>query len=120
MTGTEIQAVKGQLGRVEQLLRKYGQVYHANLAMLAAAAVERDLDAGVSQLDSDEWWGDADSVAAIDLAIAGGFSPEARRDAAILRRELAEAYQLMVDHGVHNEKGEIMAAQFRKWLASHI
>jgi len=112
--------VKERLGRVEQLLRKYDQVYQANLAMLAASAAEKGPAAGLAQLDSDEWWGNADSVAAIDLAIAGGFSPEARRDAATLRRDLADLYQLMVDHGVHNEKGEIMAAQFRKWLASHM
>jgi len=112
--------MKERLERIERLLRKYGQVYHANLAMLAVKEEAREPGSGLSQLSSDEWWGDAESVAAIDLAIAGGFSPEARRDAAALRTDLVELYQLMADHGLHNEKGEIMAAQFRKWLASQI
>jgi len=117
---TESRPVKRQLERVEQLLRQYDRVYHANLAMLARQAAERDPRNALAQLDSDEWWGDAESVAAIDLAIGGGFSPQARRDAMALRQDLAELYQIMVDQGVHNEKGEIMVAQFRKWLASHM
>ena len=112
--------MKQHLIEIEALLRKYEHVYHANLAMTLRDAEEREPGAGLRQLDSDEWWGDSDSVAAIDLAITGGFTPEARRDAAPFRRLLTELYQVMVDHDLHNEKGEIMAAQFRKWLVSQV
>jgi hypothetical protein len=112
--------MKQHLTEIEALLRKYEHVYQANLAMTARDAEEREAGAGLRQLDSDEWWGDSDSVAAVDLAITGGFTPEARRDAATFRKLLTELYQVMVDHDLHNEKGEIMAAQFKKWLVSQV
>jgi hypothetical protein len=72
------------------------------------------------QLTSEEWWGDTDSVAAVDLAIEGGFSPQARRDAASLREALVDLAQGMADRGVRDPTAGIVAAQLRKWLASGI
>jgi hypothetical protein len=112
--------MKAHLTEIEVLLRQYEHVYHANLASTAKDAEEREIGAGLRQLNSDEWWGDSDSVAAVDLAISGGFTPEARRDAARFRKRLTELYQFMVDHDLHHEKGEIVVAQFKKWLASHV
>ena len=82
--------MKQHLTEIEELLRKYEHVYQANLAMTARDAEEREVGTGLRQLDSDEWWGDSDSVAAIDLAITGDFTPEARRDAATFRKLLTE------------------------------
>lgn len=112
--------MKELFDELETLLRKYQHVYQANLAMTAGEAEQRAPGSGIQQMDSEEWWGNSKSVAAIDLAIDGGFTPESRRDAAALRKALVELYQLMADQGLSNDQGEIMAAQFKKWLASQV
>lgn len=108
------------LNRIEQLLRDHGHTYHANLAGIAAALYATDPHAACRAINSDEWWQGADSLAAIDLALSGGFTARARRDAHALRLALIEVFTTLLAHGEHNEAGEIVVSQFRKWLESHV
>lgn len=105
---------------VEQLLRRYGHVYEANLAGIGHAAFAEDPRAACRLLNRDEWWNGHRSVAAIDLALDGGFTAEARRDAQKLREALIEVFTTMLAYGEHHEAGEIVVSQFRKWQESHI
>lgn len=104
----------------EKFLRDAGYVYAANQAAIAAEAFLHDPQKAFRMLNTAEWWGDKESVAAIDLAIDGGFSPQARRDAATLREALIEIFSTMLAYDEHNETGEIIVSQFRKWRESHV
>jgi hypothetical protein len=108
------------LDQVERLLRDYGHNYEANLAAIARAAFERAPRAACRAINADEWWNGSRSLAAIDLAIEGGFTAQARRDAHDLRRALAEIFATMRASGEGNEAGEIVVSQFNKWIESHI
>ncbi len=108
------------LRQLEELLRRYGHVYEANQAAIARRTFERDPAAACRMMNSGEWWNDTQSIAAIDLAIDGGFTPEARTDAQTLRNALIEVYSIMTTFGEHNDAGEIIVSQFNKWAESHI
>ena len=108
------------LTRIEELLRKYGHIYEANLAAAARVAFERDPKSACHQINNGEWWNDSQSVAAIDLAINGGFTPQARQDARALREALIEMFTTMLAYDEHNETGELVVSQLRKWVESHV
>lgn len=105
---------------IERLLRAYGHTYEANLAELAAATFARDPHAACRQLNSAEWWDARDAVCAIDLAVDGGFTPEARRDGRRLRHALIEVFTTMRAYGERNDGGELIVSQLQKWLESHL
>jgi hypothetical protein len=109
-----------QLRTVEELLRKYGHTYQANLAMIAAEQFTRSPEQACRSLNDDEWWGGRGSVAATDLAVDGGFSTRAREDGKRLRAALIDIYATMKACGEHHEQAEIVTAQFTKWLTSHV
>lgn len=108
------------LDETEQLLRRYGHVYEANLAAIARADFAQDPPTACRSLNRDEWWNGHRSVAAIDLAVDGGFTAESRRDAQRLCEALVEIFTTMLAYGEHNAAGEIVVSQFRKWQESHI
>ena len=108
------------LERTEELLRNYGHAYEANLAVIARALFERDPKAACHAINTEEWWDKATSVAAIDLAVDGGFTAQARRDAQALRQALTEIFGTMLAFGEHNTTAEIIVSQFEKWRESHI
>jgi hypothetical protein len=108
------------LDTVEQLLRKYGHTYQANLAMVAQEQFSRSPEQACRSLNDDEWWGGRESVAAADLAVEGGFSAEAREDGKRLRLALIQVYATMLVYGQRHEQAEIVIAQFKKWLTSHV
>lgn len=108
------------LDQLERLMRQYGHTYEANLAAIARARFMQDPRDACRAINSDEWWHDSRSVAAIDLAVDGGFTPAARRDAQALRQALIEIFTTMRAYGEHNDAGEIMVSQFRKWAESRI
>jgi len=110
----------GVLDQAEQLLRRYGHVYEANLAAIAHRTFAKDPLAACRAINSEEWWDSRDSVAAIDLAVDGGFTADARRDAQSLRRALIEIFMTMRAYGEHNATGEIIVSQFEKWFDSHV
>jgi hypothetical protein len=112
--------MQAALQTVESLLRKYGHVYGANLAEIARRHYARDPLEACRELNNDEWWGDRDAIAAFDLALDGGFSPEARADGDRLRAALEEIYATMKGYGEQNAQGEIMVSQFNKWRTSRI
>ena len=108
------------LERTEELLRNYGHVYEANLAAIAHALFESDPKAACHAINTEEWWDDTSSVAAIDLAVDGGFTAQARRDAQALRQALTEVFATMLAYGENNAAAEIIVSQFEKWRESHI
>jgi hypothetical protein len=112
--------VEGALHTIETLLRDYGRVYEANLAGIAYAGWCSDPHAACRAINCAEWWESADSVAAIDLAVEGGFTPGARRDAQRFRAALTEVLATMLAYGQHNRTGEIVVSQFQKWDESRI
>jgi len=109
-----------RLLEIELLLRSYGHSYEANLAAIAARRFEQDPLGTCQALNSEEWWNSNRSLAAIDLAINGGFSARSRRDSQVLRRALIAVFTTMLAYGEHNDSAEIMVSQFRKWLASRV
>jgi hypothetical protein len=108
------------LSTIEELLRKYGHIYQANLAMIAREQFSRCAEDACRRLNDDEWWGGRGSVAAMDLAVDGGFSTESREDGKRLRNALIEVYAAMKACGQVHEQAEIVTAQFNKWLTSHV
>jgi hypothetical protein len=112
--------MESALSEIEDLLRRYGHIYQANLAMLAREQLARSPEDACRAVNDDAWWGGSDSIAALDLALSGGFSPEARRDGQRLRSALIEVYKTMKGYGQHNTRAELYTAQFQKWLTSHM
>jgi len=108
------------LRTVEQLLRKYRHTYQANLAMIAREHLAQNPRQVCQELNDDEWWGGNDSIAAMDLAVDGGFSAEARADGQRLRTALIELYRTMKTYGEYHEQAELATSQFTKWLSSRI
>jgi hypothetical protein len=108
------------LVRTERLLRDYGHVYQANLAAIALGLFRRDPAAACRAISSGDWWDGSESVAAIDLAVDGGFTAQAREDALALRQALVEIFKTMSAYGEQNTAAEIVVAQFEKWRESHI
>ena len=108
------------LDRTERLLRSYGHVYQANLAAIARAQFTRDPKSACRAINNEEWWDSAASVAAIDLAIDGGFTAQARCDAQALRQALVVIFGTMRAYGEYNSAGEIVVSQFEKWRESHV
>ncbi|MGD8955907.1 MAG: hypothetical protein PVJ03_01145 [Chromatiaceae bacterium] len=112
--------MQAALDQLERLLRAYNHVYAANLAAVARETYAQDPSAACRMLNSDEWWDSRQSVAAIDLAVDGGFTPMAREDAQALRRALIEVFTTMLAYGEENPAGEIIVSQFQKWMESHV
>jgi hypothetical protein len=112
--------MEATLSLIEDLLRQYGHTYQANLVMIARERFVHAPQDACRLMNDDEWWGGSDAIAAVDLALSGGFSADARRDGQRLRAALVEIYASMKGFGVDNEQAELMTSQFRKWLASHI
>ena len=108
------------LNQAEKLLRDYGRNYEANLVAIALETFDRDPQAACREINSDEWWNGTAAVAAVDLAVAGGFTAKSRMDAQALRQALLVIFTTMRAYGEHNTAGEIVVSQFRKWRESHI
>ena len=108
------------LETIETLLRKYGHVYQANLAEIARTRWAQDPNDACRAVNNADWWDDRDSIAAVDLALDGGFSAQARADGQALRQALIRVYEYMQAYGQHNAEAELMVSQFNKWLTSHI
>lgn len=108
------------LRQIESLLRDYGHTYEANLAAIAREAFGRDPVAACGLVNSGEWWDGSDSVAAIDLAVDGGFTPRARADAQALRGALVEVFTTLLAYGERNSAGELIVSQFQKWEESRM
>lgn len=103
---------------IERLLRHHGFVYQANLAGIAAATYTRSPREAYPVLLSDEWWGDRGSIAAVDLAVAGGFTPEARRDGQALRAALVAVFGELREVVDTDEHTALIARHFHKWSVS--
>lgn len=112
--------MQAALVEIEALLRSYGHTYEANLAGIALARFANDPAATCRAVNSAEWWGDGHSLAAIDLAVSGGFTPAARRDAQRLRRALIEVFTTLRAYGETNAAAEILVMQFDKWNQSNV
>jgi hypothetical protein len=114
--------VQKALTRIESVLRRHGFVYQANLAEIAAATLARDPAAACALLQADEWWGDRDSIAAIDLGVVGGFTPEARCDGQALREALVEVFRELrrVCGDLSDDHMDLVARHFHKWSVSGV
>jgi hypothetical protein len=112
--------MEAALSLIEGLLRDYGHAYQANLAMIARERFACAPQEACRILNDAEWWGGPDAIAAVDLALSGGFSAQARRDGQRLRAALIEVYTTMKGFGEHNGQAELVTSQFQKWLSSHI
>ena len=108
------------LNEIERLLRAYGHTYEANLAAIIAETYRRDPKTACKQLNTDEWWQERDAVCAIDLALDGGFTAEARQDGKQLREALITVFMTMLAYGEKNDRGQLIVAQLQKWLESNI
>lgn len=108
------------LADIESLLRRYGHDYEANLATIAARTFDGDPQAGCHAVNTTEWWESAHSVAAIDLAVSGGFTVQARQDAQLLRAALIKVFCTLRAYGERNDTGEIIVSQFQKWAESRV
>lgn len=112
--------MEATLSLIEDLLRQYGHIYQANLVMIARERFVHAPQEACRLMNDAEWWGGSGAVAAVDLALSGGFSAEARQDGQRLRAALIDVYANMKGFGVENEQAALMTSQFRKWLSSHI
>ena len=110
--------MRATLAEIEDLLHRYGQDYQASVVAATRHAWADDRPLALQRLTSPEWWETPDSVAAVDLAIAGGFSPQARADHDRFLRALIDVYEQMTRAGAINPRAELVVAEFRKWLAS--
>lgn len=108
------------LARIAALLRQYEYITEANLAEWLQQQSIEDLPAVCKLMNNSDWWGEKDSIAAIDLALDGGFNRQAREDGQALRRALIELYEIMKSNGEANSQGELVISQFNKWLTSHM
>ena len=108
------------LDDIERLLRAYSHTYEANLAAIVAETYRRDPKDACQQLKTDEWWEERDAVCGIDLALDGGFTPEARKDGKQLREALITVFMTMLAYGEKNDRGQLIVAQLQKWLESNI
>lgn len=108
------------LRQIEDLLRRYGHAYEANQAAIVGEQFQRDPLAACRMINSDDWWDHRQSVAAIDLAVAGGFTAESRRDALAFRLALIQVFETLQAFGEQNAAGELIVAQFVKWNESHV
>ena len=108
------------LATIERLLRQYGHVYRANLVDSARLQWANAPQAVAIRLNTAEWWSDKNAIAAVDLAIEGGFGAQARTDGQRLRRALIMVYEHMQACGQSSTEAEIVVSQFKKWLSSAI
>jgi hypothetical protein len=109
-----------ELWKVEQLLRRYGHGEGADRAMRARELYARERARAFAAVRGDDWWGDKDSIATLDLGLDGGFSPEARLDGRRLRAALVAIEEEIASQGQSSPQARLVAAQFRKWLASQV
>lgn len=112
--------MQNALAKLERLLRSYHHDYEANLASIALALYATDPLAACQSINTAQWWEDSQSIASIDLAVSGGFTAQARHDARALREALIDIFTTLRAYGEHNEAGEIIVSQFRKWSESHV
>ena len=82
----------GSLQELESLLRKYEQPCLANAVPLALSHASARDERLRRDLCSGDWRGDSDSIAAIEPAIPGGFSRDARADSRRLRERMLIIY----------------------------
>jgi hypothetical protein len=68
------------LAQIARLLRSCGRTYEANLTAIARNAFERDPRAVCQARNSEEWWSGTHSLAAIDLAMDGGYTGRSLQD----------------------------------------
>lgn len=108
------------LAQVEALLRRHDCHDEAGQARFAQELWSRDPLAGRAELNGDAWWHGRNGIAAVDLAIAGGFTRAAREDAQTLREHLVALRDHLDAHGLDNEEAALQVRQFRKWTASHM
>ena len=95
-------------------------MYEANQAAIAGELYRRDPHAACRTLNDAGWWEDRQAVASVDLALSGGFTPEARADAQSLRAALVEINTRMCAYGERNARADIIVAQFGKWKESQV
>lgn len=110
----------GSLQGLESLLRKYEQPCLASAVSLALNHANARDERLWTDLCSGDWWGDSDSIAAIEPAVPGGFSRDARADSRRLRERMLIIYAGMQTHCVPPPEARLMANQFNKWLTSLI
>lgn len=108
------------LRELESLLRKYQQPYLANAVTVALGHATVSDDRLWATLCSSDWWGDSDSIAAVEPAVLGGFTHEARHDSRRLRELMLAVYDEMQHHCIPPPEAKLMAAQFNKWLTSQM
>ncbi len=106
------------LATLETLLRRYGQDYQASVVAATRHAWRTDRPLALERLAGPDWWEAPDSVAAVDLAVAGGFSPAARADHDRFLQALLRVHEQMTRAGARNPRAGLLVAEFRKWLAS--
>jgi hypothetical protein len=101
------------------LLRSYEQPRLANTSCVAMGyAVARD-ERIRPGLCSDEWRGDSGSMAAIEPAVPGGFTRDARSDSRRLRAPMLALHAGIQNHCIPPPEARLMANQFNTRLASH-
>ena len=70
-------------------------------------------------LCSDEWRGNADSIAADEPAVPGGFTRDARSDSRRLHASMPALHAGMQKHCIPPPEARLIANQFNRWLALH-
>ena len=108
------------LQELEALLRRYGQPYLANTVSVATGYALAGDERLWPSLCSVEWWGDSGSIAAIEPAVLGGFTRDARADSRRLRELMLTVYAGMQTHCILPPEARLMANQFNKWLVSQV
>ncbi|MCP5137369.1 MAG: hypothetical protein H6981_11280 [Gammaproteobacteria bacterium] len=117
---TAIEDLAPVLAEIDALLRRNGCHREAEVVVFAARLWARNPIAARDEMNGDDWWHGHHGIAAIDLAIAGGFTRVARDDAQRLRDALIELREHLDAHGLNNDEADLQVRQFRKWAASHV
>jgi hypothetical protein len=100
------------LAEIEQLLRKYGHIWHANYVAEHAAQLLRQGPVAYRDFATLEWWGGSGSVADMYL----GNEQDDRR----LRNALISVHDCMKASGVMVDRAAQVTDVFREWEVARI
>ena len=106
--------------QLEALLREYDFTREANLVAGICKLQLHHPEQAYQLMIDEAWWVGADAVAEANIAIAGGFTPDARHDQDKFQTLIIELYQLLNQQGYDSEHAKLVTTQYNKWLVSRV
>ena len=117
---TAMDIIKQILTDLETLLRDYDFIREANTVNGVIQLFSNNHDMACRQIMQESWWVGDDAVAEADLAIAGGFTAQAREDQDRFQELIIALYRQLSGQGYQSEFAKLVTSQYHKWLASRM